>query len=148
MFSVRRTMVVLIAMGLPLSSCKKETVAPKYHPATVEETDQKGIMRVTLDARAAERIGLETTPVREELVTLAGGTEMRKVVPYGALMYDKKGDTWTFTSPKPLVFVRQHVVVERIDGDQVILSEGPPAGTTVATVGAAQLMGAEHKYGH
>jgi hypothetical protein len=63
-------------------------------------------------------------------------------------MYDTNGDTWTFTNPKPLVFVRQKVVVEDIDGDRVILSEGPAAGTMVVTVGAAELMGAEHKYGH
>lgn len=148
MHRVRRAAVALIAIGLPLLGCKKENVAPKYHPATLEESGVKGIMRVTLDARAAERIGLATAPVREELVTVAGNSVVRKVVPYGALMYDKKGATWTFTSPQPLVFVRQAVVVEHIDGDRAILSEGPPAGTVVATVGAAELMGAEHKYGH
>ena len=31
---------------------------------------------------------------------------------------------------------------------RVILAEGPPAGTVVVTVGAPELMGAEHKYGH
>ena len=29
----------------------------------------------------------------------------------------------------------------------MILAEGPPPGTIVVTVGAAELMGAEHKYG-
>jgi hypothetical protein len=103
-------------------------------------------MRVTLDERAAQRIGLETGSM--EVLNLPGLTVKRMVVPYGALMYDTKGDTWVFTSPKPLVFVRHKVVVEDIDGDRVILAEGPPAGTTVVTVGAAELMGAEHKYGH
>jgi len=148
MYRVRLAMVALIAIGLPLSGCKKETVAEKYHPAKVEDTDQKGIKRVILDARAAERIGLETTPVREETVTLAGAAVTRKVVPYGALMYDTKGATWTFTSPEPLVFIRQPVVVEDVEGDRVILAAGPPAGTAVVSVGATQLMGAEHKYGH
>ena len=148
MHRARHMMVALIVIGLPLMGCKKDTVAEKHHPAKLEESGQKGIMKVTLEARAAERIGLETAAVREEQVTLAGGTAVRKVVPYGALMYDKKGDTWTFTNPQPLVFVRQHIVVERIDGDRVILAEGPPVGTAVATVGAAQLMGVEHKYGH
>jgi hypothetical protein len=63
-------------------------------------------------------------------------------------MYDPKGGTWTFTNPQPLVFVRHKIVVDRVEGDRVILSEGPPAGTVVVTVGAAELMGAEHKYGH
>mgnify|MGYP006955656691 CR=1 FL=1 len=82
--------------------------------------------------------------VREQQV--AGVT--RKVIPYGAIMYDTKGETWTFTNPAPLTFVRQRIVVQDIEGDQVYLSEGPAVGTAVVTVGAAELMGAEHKYGH
>ena len=144
----RHTMMALTGAILLLSGCKQDQVAEKYHPATLDSTEVKGIMRVTLDARAVDRIGLETTPVREEQVTVGGATVARRVVPYGALMYDTKGDTWTFTNPAPLVFVRQAVVVESIDGDRVILSEGPPAGTAVVTVGAPELMGAEHKYGH
>ena len=144
MYRVGRLMVALIAIGLPLSGCKKDKVAEKYHPAKVEDTDVKGIKKVTLDARAAERIGLETTVVKEEMV----GTAMRKVVPYGALMYDTKGGAWTFTNPQPLVFVRQAVTVEDVEGNRVVLAEGPPTGTVVVSVGAAELMGAEHKYGH
>ena len=144
MQGTRYAMVALIGTLLLLSACKRENVAEKYHPATIEETDQEGIMRVTLDARAAERIGLETTPVAEERV---GGT-MRKVIPYGAIMYDTKGDTWTYTNPAPLVFIRHKVLVDDVQGDRVILKEGPPSGTVVVTVGAAMLMGAEHKYGH
>jgi hypothetical protein len=140
----RYAMVALIGTVLLLSGCKQDKVAAKYHPAKIDSTDVKGIMRVTLDASAAERIGLQTVPLEE--VTSATG--MRKVIPYGALMYDTKGETWTFTNPKPLVFVRAKVVVDDIDGNRVFLAEGPPAGTSVVTVGAAELMGAEHKYGH
>ena len=148
MHGVRLMMVAMIVVGLPLSGCKKEQVAEVHHPAKVEDTDQKGIKKVTIEPRAAERIGLETTEVREEQVSLATGVATRKVVPYGAIMYDSKGEAWTFTSPQPLVFVRQHVVVEDVVGDKVVLSDGPATGTTVVTVGAAELMGAEHKYGH
>jgi hypothetical protein len=144
MRSVQLAMVALIVIALPLSGCKEKPAAKKEHPAKLEESGVKGIMKVTLTARAAERIGLQTTQVREEQVA----TGMRKTVPYGALMYDKKGDTWTFTNPEPLVFVRQHIAVESIDGDRVVLAEGPPTGTAVVTVGATELMGVEHKYGH
>ncbi len=44
--------------------------------------------------------------------------------------------------------MRQPVVVERVIGNDVILAEGPATGTVIVTVGAAELMGAEHKYGH
>jgi len=142
------TLVAMIGAILLVSGCKVDNVADKHHPAKLEETDKKGIMRVTLEPRAAERIGLQTTLVLEQTMTVDGKTGPRKVIPYGAIMYDTKGETWTFTNPQPLVYVRHKVVVEDIEGDRVILSDGPPAGTTVVTVGAAELMGAEHKYGH
>jgi hypothetical protein len=136
----RYAIAAMLGTVLLVSGCKVDKIEDKHHPAKLEETDQKGIMRVVLEARAVERIGLQTTQVVEE-----GG---RRVVPYGAIMYDTKGETWTFTNPQPLTFVRHKVVVENIEGDRVTLAEGPPAGTTVVTVGATELMGAEHKYGH
>lgn len=149
MYRVRGAMLALIALTLPLAGCKKENVTEKYHPATLEESGQPGIMRVRLDARAAERIGLETTQIREEMVELDSGEyAQRKVIPYSAIMYDKKGHTWTYTNPETLVFVRAPIEVEEVDEDTVILAEGPPAGTTIVTVGAALLMGVEHKNGN
>lgn len=140
----RWMMVATIGAVLVLSGCKSDKVAEKYHPAKLEESGQEGILKVTLDAKAAERIGIQTAAVREEMV---GGSK-RMILPYGAIMYDPKGNTWTFTNPQPLVYVRHKIVVENIEGDRVICSEGPAAGTIVVTVGAAELMGAEHKYGH
>ena len=144
----RCAVVAMIGSLLLLSGCKQDQIAQKHHPAKVDSTDVKGIMRVTLEPRAAERIGLQTAPVREEMVTLAGIAAMRSVVPYGAIMYDTKGDTWTFTNPQPLVYVREQVVVASFDGNRAILAQGPRPGTIVVTVGASELMGAEHKYGH
>ncbi|HKQ56856.1 MAG TPA: hypothetical protein VJY35_03220 [Candidatus Eisenbacteria bacterium] len=140
--------IALVGSLALLTGCKEDKVAEKYHPAKLEDTAEKGISRVILEARAAERIGLRTAQVREEQVRVGGDLVTRKVVPYGAIMYDTKGETWTFTNPSPLTFVRHRIVVEDVQGDQVILAEGPAAGTAVVTVGAAELMGAEHKYGH
>ena len=81
-------------------------------------------------------------------MTIADNSVQRKVIPYGAIIYDTKGQTWTFTNPEPLVFIRQSDHRRAYRGDKVILTEGPPAGTTVVTVGSAELMGAESKYGH
>jgi len=39
--------------------------------------------------------------------------------------------------------VRQQVRVDHIEGDRVVLSDGPPAGTTIVTVGGAELLAAE-----
>jgi len=74
---------------------------------------------------------------------VAGSDEKQKVVPYGAVYYDAKGAPWVYVSGKPLTFERQRIGIERIVGDLAVLSEGPPVGTPVVTVGAALLYGAE-----
>ena len=136
----RWAMVAAIGTVLVLTGCKTDKVAAVHHPAKLEESGTEGIMKVILEEKAVERIGLQTAKVAQD--------GARLVVPYGAIMYDTKGDTWTFTNPAPLTNVRTKVVVETIDGDRAILSQGPAAGTTIVTVGASELMGAEHKYGH
>jgi len=42
-----------------------------------------------------------------------------------------------------LIFQRQRIDIERNLGDLAVLSEGPPVGTSIVTVGAAMLYGAE-----
>jgi hypothetical protein len=74
---------------------------------------------------------------------MTGSDAAQKVVPYSAVYYDGKGAPWVYVNPKPLVYERQRVVVERIAGDLAVLSEGPPLGTPVVSVGAALLFGAE-----
>jgi hypothetical protein len=140
----RCVIVAMLGTVLLVSACKQDKVEEKHHPAKIEESGQEGIMKVTLEPRAAERIGLQTAAI----VAYPGAGGVRLAVPYGAVMYDTKGEAWTFTNPEPLVFVRHKIVVESVEGDQAILAEGPPPGTAVVTVGAAELMGAEHKYGH
>lgn len=71
----------------------------------------------------------------------------RMVVPYSAVIYDLKGDTWVYTNPEPQTFIRHKVSVDYIEGDKAVLSEGPPEGTKVVTVGVAQLFGVEFGVG-
>ena len=74
---------------------------------------------------------------------LSGSEAKRKVVPYGAVYYDAKGDAWVYVNVKPLAFERQRVAVERVAGNLAVLSDGPSVGTPVVTVGAALLYGTE-----
>jgi hypothetical protein len=135
--------VVPIVAGLQLTACQAghSSATPHVAPAIVERIDGSDISRVTLTAKAAERLGMETAQVEK-----MGAA--RTVVPYGAVLYDAHGDTWVYTSPQPLVFVRHAIRIETIEGDRAILSEGPPAGTAVVTFGAAELLGTEFEVGH
>jgi hypothetical protein len=74
---------------------------------------------------------------------VAGSDEKQKILPYGAVYYDAKGAAWVYVNSKPLTFERQRIVVERVVGDLAVMSEGPPVGTPVVTVGAALLYGTE-----
>ena len=63
------------------------------------------------------------------------------MVPYAAILYDLNGNTWVYTVPAPLTYVRASITVDHIDGDQVYLLDGPPEGTEVVTVAVAELYG-------
>jgi len=79
-------------------------------------------------------------------LSLKGSGAQQKVVPYSAIVYDTQGNTWVYTSPEALTFVRSPVTVDYIDGDKAILLEGPPVDTAVVTVGAEELYGAEFEF--
>ena len=113
-------------------------------PAVVEDIPGSELRRVTLTERAIQRIDLQTDSVREEV--LRGSA--RKVVPYSSLLYDPQGRTWVYASPGPRIFVRKQIDVDFIEGDLVALRHGPPLGTPIASVGVAELYGAEFKIGH
>jgi len=84
--------------------------------------------------------------VRVELPLMSNGPA-HKVVPYSAVLYGLHGETWVYTNPEPLVYIRYPVTVDYIDGDQAVLLDGPPAGMAVVTVGSAELFGAESGVG-
>jgi hypothetical protein len=142
---VAALLLLAAALGLGVSACSRGGEPPAaseggYRDATVEPVKGTDLSRVILSPQAAERLGIQTAKVR---VLPAGAGAARTVIPYAAVLYDERGDTWTFTSPAPLTFLRHHIKVDLIEGDQATLLEGPPVGTTVVTVGAAELLGTE-----
>jgi hypothetical protein len=130
--------LVLAIAALPLAGCTEvETeTATGYEPSTLEPVKgNDDLQRVTFTEEGAKRVDLQTEAVRR--------SGARKVVPYAALIYDPEGRTYVYTSPKPLEYLRAEVRVDRIEGDRVLVSRGPPAGTRVVTVGAAEVYGTE-----
>ena len=136
--SHRRVLVALLAVPLLLTACGGNGDEEARQPPGVA-TQIKGtnIMRVTLTAAGAKLLGIRTVAVRN------AGTD-RTVIPYDAVLYDPTGETWTYTSPKPLVFQRADVSVARIDGNFAILAKGPHVGTPVVAAGANEIWGVEY----
>jgi hypothetical protein len=125
----------LAIAALALGACNSGTsAAPKVEAITIEEQDS-GLKVLTLSEKAADRLGVATAEV--------AGSGSDLTVPYAAIVYDAKGATWTYVASQPLVYMREQVTVETIEGDVVHISAGPPIGTLVVTTGAAELYGAE-----
>jgi hypothetical protein len=168
----RWIVVVPLVAGLGLAACQRPSSSAHHaSPAEVEKIEGTGLSRITLTPKAAERLAIATASVAG-LGTAAGtvvaqgdtgarlqgdpGVRLtrstsgsgRTVVPYAAVIYDAHGDTWVYTSPSPLVFVRHRIEIDHIEGDRAVLRSGPPVGTTVVTAGAAELLGTEFKVGH
>src|SRR5262245_19320348 len=136
-------LVVPLALCVQLAGCDHaapDTDEPKA--AVVEHLDGAEPARVTLTEEAMKRLEIQTDTVRDEEVQ---GTQ-RRVIPYAAILYDTEGNTWTYTNPEPLVYVRHSIAVDHIVGELAMLTDGPPAGTAVVTVGAAELYGSEIEF--
>lgn len=136
---------LLAALAL-LAGCTKveEAKHKAKEPYKKEKIAGTDIYKVTLATSAADRLDLKTAKVTE---ARSKSGAIRKVIPYAALLYDLKGETFTYTSPEPLVFIRESVTVDYIDGERVFLLAGPKVGTLVVTAAGAELYGIEFGLG-
>jgi hypothetical protein len=138
--------LVLIACVVTLSACGEASSGYDYEtashhvPAKLEPIKGTDVQRVIFDAEAAKRVGLKTAQIRQD------GQET--VIPYDAVIYGADGNTYTYTAPEPLTYVRQEIDIDHVAGDSVMLSDGPPTGTEVVTVGAAEVYGTEFEVAH
>ena len=138
--------LLFVACAVLLSACggagtgyRSETAGHR-EPAKLEPIKGTDVMRVVFTPEGAERVGLQTDAVRRK------GRDL--VVPYGAVIYDAEGAAYAYTVPEPLTFVREKIEIVRSEGDSVLLSDGPPAGTEVVTVGTAEVYGTEFEVAH
>lgn len=127
----RLIIAVLLVAGLLSACAPKSEAVEKISPSSLEPIEGTDLSRVILTEKAAERIDVQTAPV-------SGNT-----VPFAAVIYDIEGNTWVYTNPEPLTFVRAPIVIDYIEGDMAYLTEGLGSGITVVTVGVAEIYGTE-----
>ena len=113
-------------------------------PATVEHIEGSDLSKVTLTERANQRLDIQIGDVTEQQISGAA----KLTAPYGAIFYDAMGQSWVYTNPEGLSYVRASVTIERIEKGMAVLSDGPAVGTKVVSVGAALLYGTEFGIGH
>jgi len=138
---VRRLFVSLLAVVLGaglLSACQRagttESAAANAEPAHITHLSN-GHSRVTLSPLGARRIGLETAQVQ-----VVGGMTQ---VPTDAVFYREDGSTWVYVRTARLTFERFRIAVARVSGTTTYVTSGLAADSVVATVGVAELRGAE-----
>lgn len=108
-------------------------------PARMVRTGAAGVLSVVLTPLGAQRIGIQTAPsvAAKKLI----------IVPFQALLYEPDGRTVVYTRTGTYTYTRQYVTVATINGNQVLVSAGLPAGVPVVTVGAEELLGVQNGVG-
>lgn len=133
-------MAALAALPLALTACGgggAQEEAGGADAATVEPISGSELRRVTLSEDAVGRIGLQVEAVA------ADGAGPGTRIPYSAVLYDPQGRTWAFVGQDQRSFVREPLVISRIDGQVAFLTTGPAVGAKVVTAGSTELYGAE-----
>lgn len=144
----RLVAALLVVGGTALGGCTRSEAGAAASggekPAKVEAVAGTEAKKVVLTEQAVTRLGIRTETVSLMAVTGANGkVATRETVPYSALLYDTKGDTWVFEVVEPRSYLRKKVVVDTVEGETVLMRGGPPVASTVVTVGAAMLYGTE-----
>jgi len=67
----------------------------------------------------------------------------RLTVATAAVLYQPSGQAFVYVVTATLTYQRQPIVVDYVVADLAVLVSGPPPGTTVVTVGADEVLGAE-----
>ena len=131
---VRAWLFTGLSIALFMLPACSQAPAPSEEALHIEEL-ASGLKALTLTARAADRLGIQTADVRDD------GQDV--LVPYASLIYDADGVTWVYVATEPLRFERAEIVVESVAGEDAVVTDGPPGWTPVVIVGAAERYGAE-----
>ena len=133
--------VAAMALAATAAGCSSSSGsgAPPAQTAQLEKTSHG--TSVVLTPLGARRIALRTGHARA-----APGGEV--AVPYDALVYEPAGEPAVYVATGPLTYTRYLVHVTVIAGQNVFLKPGRlPAGATVVTQGAEELLGVQNGVG-
>src|SRR5215213_5198490 len=110
------------AMLLLLSHSEALAKEVKNSPAKVEPIAGSDVSLVTLVEPASQRLGIETAMVRDLQLaphgTAVAAAELRKVIPYSAVIYDTTGNAWVYTvTAGSFVYLRQPISIDYSEGN-------------------------------
>jgi hypothetical protein len=128
------------ALAATAAGCSSNGSTASPPPAAQLERTSHGLS-VVLTPLGAQRIALRTGRA-----TAAPGGQV--AVPYDALVYESAGEPAVYVATGALTYTRYLVPVTVIAGQTVYLKPGGvPAGATVVTQGAEELLGVQNGVG-
>lgn len=126
----------LAAISLVFAACTEvPSNVVSNQPYSLEPIEGSDIQLVKMRDETAAKIGVQTAE--------ASGDAEGIVVPHVALIFSPEGEPFLYTKPAPESYLREPIEISRVEGDRLVLSKGPLPGTTVVTVGAAELLATE-----
>jgi hypothetical protein len=133
-------LIILIFASLSVylvSGSEDEKADYHIEPAHIEESENEGLPFVVLTEKAVERLNIQTIRTYEN----------QFVIPYSTVRYDIHGDTWVYTNPEPLKYLREQIKIDYVENDEVILLEPIASDKNIVIVGVPELSGVEHGIG-
>ncbi|NUR61785.1 MAG: hypothetical protein HOV87_24460 [Catenulispora sp.] len=122
------------------AGCSRQSAeSPPPPPAVLEQANGTVLPTVRLSQSALEAVGVRTAAVQSAPSGL--------MIPTAAVIYSPDGAPWTYVVVGPGSYLRHPIAVDHVSGSEAFLRSGPAAGTTVVTIGAPELLGAEYGVG-
>lgn len=137
--------VLTVAALAGLAGCGAPAPARHAPPPARVERASDGQSSVVLSRAGLQRLGLQTAPAQP--AAGQAGHSGTVLIPYAALLYQPDGSTVVYTVAGLRTYTRLTVTVSKIQGSQVYVSGGLPAGTQVVTAGAEELLGVQDGVG-
>ena len=137
---LRGTWLALVAATVLLAACGTPVESEPEIPAQVVPVAGTTLKQVRLTPLAVQRIALQTATVQR----LPAGSAATESVPLSAVLYLSDGTMWVYVVAGTMTYQRASVTIVSTTGDTAMLLAGPPPGTQVVTVGAAELLGSEY----
>lgn len=125
------------ALGCGNSATSEEGGYEANAAVKIADSAVKGAPKdVTLTSDAVRRLDLQTTEVVDPAA-----------IPFSAVIYDKKGESWVYAVIEGTTFRRTPITITRIASGVARLSQGPRPGVRIATASVIELYGAENGVG-
>ncbi len=119
--------------------------APVSGPLTADPLTNSTYLYYTVEntnstLHPAQRMSVKLTTQNEAVSALT--------LPWSAVVVDIYGGNWVYTQQSNNSYERQRVFLHHVNGNQAVISEGPPEGTKIVVNGALELFGVETGFTH